>query len=274
MGILGSPLRARAHLGGMLVAGALATHGAPASAQFDARSVAVERQSAPVERDSAAHGGTRDGARWLLSLEAVTNAPVDMGARVTLEAPFRARLSLGAGVVPRPYLKAVNRIVAAAGAYQERTADIVDGSFDDGSTWRAQVGFRPFAGYGFYIDGGYSRVRLSGNVYVADVAPSLGDLVIAGVSVRDAGYRVTMTMHLWLVEIGWQARVFDRLVLGAGLGVMGTVSARTRAEPDFEQGRSAVARALSRRATQTIDDAIETYGYLPTLTVRLGFGLL
>jgi hypothetical protein len=208
----------------------------------------------------------------MLSLEVVTNAPVDVGVRAMTETPFRLRIGTGFGVIPGAYLGLVNDTVSAMGAYDARTAGIIDGSFEGGTVWRSQVGFRPFPGAGFYVDGGYALVSLSGSVYGSDV--SAPDLVVDGTVVRDAGYGIDTTLHMWLLEVGWNAEIRDRLVLGAALGVMGVISANTRAEPNFEQGKSATARSLSAEGTRRIDETLERYGYVPTLTLRVGYDFL
>lgn len=257
--------------------GAVLTSVAPALGQFGpGQAEAMRPEPAPVDRDTL---GSRQEARvsrdWMLSLEGVTNAPVDVGVRVTAQAPFGARLSSGFGIIPGAYLSLINNAVAGTGAYDDRTAGIVDGSFDGGTSWRTQIGFRPFPRVGLYIDAGYALVNLSGNVYGSDVAPDESvDLVIDGTSVRDAGYRVDTTLHLWLVELGWQGRIFDKVVLGMALGVMGTLSASTSAEPNFSQGSSLPVRTLSRHYTSEVDAVLEKYGYIPTLTLRVGYDVL
>jgi hypothetical protein len=233
------------------------------------------RDTAEIERDRpTTESRKRREDAWLLSLEGVTNAPVDVGARITGETPFRLRGAAGFGIIPGAYLGLINDAVSGMGAYDDRTAGIVDGSFSGGHVWRAQVGFRPFPRAGFYVDGGYAHVVLSGNVYGSDVAPEVDELVVEGIDLGDAGYRVNTTLHMWLVEIGWQAQVARRMTLGAALGVMGTLSAWTEADPNFEQGRSELGRSLSANATREIDDALETYGYVPTLTLRIGYDFL
>jgi len=256
------------------IAAALLATVTPALAQFEPQWNAGGRPG-PDRQDRGSeprHASPR--GNWLLSLEAVTNAPVDVGARITAEAPFRVRLATGFGVVPGPYLGLINEAVSSAGAYDARTAEIVDGSFSGGTAWRTQLGFRPFAKSGLYVDAGYARVSLSGDVYGSDVAPQFEDVELDGVLVRDAGYRVDTTLHMWLVEIGWHARLENRITLGAGLGVLGTLAANSTARANFEAGRTGSGATLSREATQRIDDAIETYGYVPTLTLRVGYDFL
>lgn len=266
----------------LIIVGALFTGVAPAHAQFEVSGSfaapgrdTLQGDSVPLERDSGVEGqAERERREWLLSVEAVTNAPVDLGARVTAEAPFGLRASTGFGIMPGAYLGLINSALSELGAYDDRTAGIVDGTFERGTVWRSQVGFRPFAGSGLYVDGGYALVRMSGSVTGADVAPWASDLVIDGMEVRDAAYQVDTTVHMWVIEVGYSARFVDHMVLGVGIGVVGTLSANSAAVANFEQGRSAGGNLLSRSATRTIDDTLETYGYVPTLTLRIGYDFL
>jgi hypothetical protein len=262
-----APLFVKATVYSIVAAAAFCANAGSAFAQLR-----YERELEPERDQPSRRSDRRSGTDWLLSLEGVTNAPVDVGGRVTLETPFRLRLATGLGVIPGAYLGLVNDAVASMGAYDDRTAGIIDGSFDGGSVWRSQVGFRPFPSAGFYVDAGYALVNLSGSVYGSDV--SAPDVVVDGTSVRDAGYAVHTTVHMWLVEMGWNAQIRQRLILGAALGVMGTFSSHTDAEPNFRQGNTAVARSLSSEATQTIDETLERYGYVPTLTLRIGYDFL
>lgn len=261
-------------LAAIVVAASIFGSVASSLAQEPPRGVyAFGRSAEPPSREQAPGPfGKKQRSDWTLALEAVTNAPVDIGARVTAETPFRLRVATGFGVVPDAYLGIVNGVVSGMGAYDDRTADIIDGAFDGGTVWRMQLGFRPFPRAGFYVDGGYALVRLSGSIDGSDV--SAPDVVVGGTSVRDAGYDLDTTVHMWLIEAGWQAYVLDRVVLGAALGVQGTIAADTDATPNFEQGRTAAGRSMSEQAVRDIDHVLETYGYVPTLTLRVGYDFL
>jgi hypothetical protein len=198
----------------------------------------------------------------MLSLEAVTNAPVDVGGRVTFEAPFRVRLSAGFGVVPSFYLGLVNGAIQRTGAYDMMFGQAGSGAYDGGSAWRAQIGVRPFKNSGFYIDGGYSMVNLSGRV----AGP-----IVAGLP--SVSLDLETRLHTWLIEIGFQGQVADRMVLGFGLGVLGTIAASTSASTSRTIATRA-AKPIAQDAVSSFDRRIEQYGYVPTATLRVGYDLL
>lgn len=230
---------------------------APPPPQFDA----------PVEDPD---DGSKDSS-WAFSVEGVTNAPVDIGGRLSLETPFRLRLSTGLGIVPGGYLGLINNAVEATGAYDELVAGLVNTGFDRGRVWRTQLGIRPFKNSGFYIDGGYARVSLAGSLFGSDVSSLANSIEIEGQNVGDAGYDLRSTIDMWLVEIGGQWTVADHLLVGFGVGVMGTVRARSRAIPNFEAGQQVAVETISQTAVDDFDGQLEKYGYVPTLTLRIGY---
>jgi hypothetical protein len=214
---------------------------------------------APVRADATADRGGEGGRefgkgdeRWMLALEGYTSVPVDVGGRFTFETPFRLRLSGAFGVVPGAYFGVVNNVVKKSGAYDAFGADVVEANLDDGTVWRAMIGFRPFAG--LYVDAGYARIGLSGRLRADQF-----------------NYSIDTTLHMWTAEIGYQGQVADRLVLALGLGVMKTFAASSTVSADFELGRTASAVAVTDPAVAEYDHKLEQYGYVPTLTARVGW---
>jgi hypothetical protein len=220
---------------------------------------------------------TRDRARedrdvsdeWMLSAEGVTHAPIDIGFQAGIEFPFGLRLFGGYGWVPDAYMDLIVD-AATAGTDVSGAQQVVESAYDSGTTWRIQAGIRPSKKIGLYIDGGYSQVRLDGSLAADEIAAAAG---VPPGQVTGQAYAVESTVHMWLVEIGWQATLADHLVLGIGAGVMGTIDSSTEATPSFA-GTSAQERALSEVASDVLDQQIENYGFVPTITLRLGFDLI
>ncbi|MCA9598254.1 MAG: hypothetical protein KC776_33310 [Myxococcales bacterium] len=220
---------------------------APAPVQSD-----PVRDTAPAEE--AKSGGASD--QWMLSLEGVTRIPVDVGGQIIFETPIGLRFGGGYGAIPSAY---VNVVTGAASNASGSDLSI----FDGGHVWRAQIGMRPIPKLGFYLDAGYAKVTLNGSVDPA----SFG--TITGVTLYPSG--VTTTLDMWFAELGYQGHVGDRVVLGLGVGLMGTMSSSTQVD---EPSQNTTAQALTAEATNTVDQQIERYGFIPNLTLRLGFDLL
>jgi hypothetical protein len=240
---------------------------APASAPAGAAPVypyepyenpAAARPAPPVGSDPAVD--RRDRAErererakdWMLAIEGYTTAPVDIGGRVTFETPFRLRLSGAYGIVPGGYFGLVNDVVEASGAYDSFGAEVVEASLDDGHVWRAMVGFRPIGG--LYLDAGYARIALSG-----------------GLQADQFNYSIDTTLHMWTAEIGYQAAIGDHFVVALGAGLMKTISADSTVVTDFELGNTALAQSFTDDGVAEYERKLEEYGFVPTVSLRLGW---
>ena len=200
----------------------------------------------------------RHGNGWLLSFEGVGTAPVDLGVQVGLEAPFGLRLSAGYGWIPAASLRWLEGTSVSAGD-ASATVDVADAS---GHILRVKLGIRPFSRLGWYFDAGYARADLTANADVTGSVTNVGSL--------SGGYSATSSVDLWLVELGYQWLLERRLVVGVGLGFMGTLDARTTIAPS---GSVVNSTALSAAET-AVNGALEGYGFLPTLSLRVGFNVL
>jgi len=216
-----------------------------------------------VDSNDDARAALRRRQQWLLSLEAVTHAPIDMGVQVGVETPQGLRLFGGYGVVPGAYMGLLTGIASSASGNSYAQALLQHAQYD-GHTWRIQAGWRPFRGLGLYGDFGYARLDAKGSL----------DLSASGIPLLAAlggGYVATTTLDMWLVELGYQGEIADRLVLGLALGCMGTFNSTTRISA--VNGAPTNNAILNSAATQA-DTALEKYGIAPTLTLRLGFDLI
>jgi hypothetical protein len=227
----------------------------------------LETSPAPLE----ASGETRERApilsdrvrdEWLLALEGVTRAPIDVGVQAGVEAPFGLRLFGGYAWVPQVYIGTLMDIAASA-AGDSRARMVLDSVDYSGRTLRVMLGVRPFSRLGLYLDAGYANVRLKASRVIPE-------LLVPGVVLPRGGYRATTDLDLWVIELGYQLQFSRRFVLAAALGVTGTLDARTGIVPT---GGAPNDPALRDGARQ-VDSAFERYGYVPTLTLRLGFDLI
>lgn len=215
-----------------------------------------------VGRDDAIQSAARWREGWRLSVEGVTHAPVDIGVQLGFQTPQRIRLSGAYGWVPGSYMGLLTGV--AASASDNAYADVLLHDADyRGHTWRAQIGIQPLRAIGLYADVGYARLNAKGALDLASSSvPALARL--------GGGYRATTKLDMWLVEVGYQSQLAERLVLALALGVMGTFeSTTTIASVD-----NAPDSPLLNDAAKQADDALETYGVVPTLTLRVGFDLI
>lgn len=213
----------------------------------------------PDERSSP---GDRVREQWVLSLDAVSRVPLDVGAELAIETPFRMRLSGAYAWVPSAYARALTGF-ASSFAGDARADAVLDGASYGGTTYRFAAGVRPFSALGLYIDAGYGHADLN-------VGLDVSRLRAFGVTGLSGGYRADMDLDLWLIEVGYQGVVAERVVLGAGLGINGVLDSHTTIVPT---GGAPDHSALSEAAERG-DAAFESYGVFPTLTLRLGVDLI
>lgn len=218
----------------------------------------------PVARDvPSSDTSERDDSvsdDWMLSVEGVTHAPVDLGLQLGLETPVGLRFFGGYGWVPSAYKNVmINAAVSATG--DELARGLLEQSFDGGKLWRFQVGIRPFHSLGLYLDAGFARMKLSGSFDTAQVANVPG--------LTPATYAVESNLTLGSLELGYQGIIANHMVIALGVGVTKILSANT----SVSQDGGSVSPDLSQ-ATGTIDDQLVKYGVVPTLNLRLGLDLI
>lgn len=225
--------------------------------------VVATRASEPQQRDSSAQADERRRKAWMLSVEGVTHAPIDMGVQLGVETPQGLRLFGGYGWVPGSYMNLLTGIAANASGSAYAQALLEHGEYA-GKTWRVQAGFRPFRAIGLYADVGYARVNANGALDLA--ASGVPQLAMFG-----GGYTASTRLDMWLVELGYQGELADRIVLALALGMMGTLDAKTTISA---VGGAPTNNVILTSAASQADSALEKYGFVPTLTLRLGFDLI
>lgn len=214
----------------------------------------------PDAPDAASPKSSRDRDRYMLSLEGATRAPIDLGFQSTFETPVGLRLFGGFGWVPSMYLGKITGTAAAVSSDPVLGA-MLESGFQSGNAWRLGAGIRPFRDVGVYLDAGYSRVSLRGAFDTSQVT---------GIAGLGGSYEVESSLGLGFLELGYQAKIAERVVLAGALGVTKVFSAKTHATAKD----GAIDDPRIGEATTAVDEGLVTYGVLPTLTLRLGLDLI
>lgn len=224
----------------------------------------ITKKSEPVSRT----GG------WHLQLEAVTSMPVDMGGRLTLEMPGRIRLATSFGVMPFFYADFVNAIGTGVGLYDQQTALVLKNTLQNSFVWRLNLEWRPFAGAGFYLGGGYGLVVLNSKLTGASLAGmSLG---IPSSSLSLVNFQLNSMLHLLNGELGWEFRFLrDVMSLRLAVGFIGTVASNTKIQTQVSSSVPAQIRTTITNGANTAASAFDTmyrsYIFSPTVSVAMGF---
>jgi hypothetical protein len=213
--------------------------------------------------------GDEDSAPWHLQIEALTEVPIDVGARVLVEGPGRLRLSSSLGVLPSPYVDLINDFVVGIGGYNQQTADLIASSLGSSLVWRTHLGWRPFPRAGFVFDVGYGVVTFGGGVKAADaIAAAAGKNAPS----RPGGttYDVSSTLQMIDADLGWEWKLLaDHLVIETALGFAGTLAASTTATPQGTSSR--VKDAFGEEASSYLDSLYTSYVFAPVVTAALGY---
>jgi hypothetical protein len=211
-------------------------------------------------RPSADEVSTAQGDRirdaWLLSLEAVTRVPIDAGAQVGVETPFGLRVFGGYGWVP--YLGMLTGILVKS-SDRDLATEVMRRGHASGDSARFVLGFRPFRRIGVTVDATYARLRLDAKVTVPP-------MTVQGIEFTGGAYDAHTSADLWGVEVGYQAQIERRVLLGAAAGVTGAMDSRTSIVPTGAVPNDPALPVAAER----IDQAFRTH-VVPTLTLRLGF---
>lgn len=239
------------------IAGSILLFATVAGAQEVARTVPAQR-----------------AAPWSLALEAGTNFPLDVGARVAIEVPGRLVLSGSLGYMPRQYADAINGTLVSFGAYDERTAEIIEAALRNSMVARAQLGWRPFASAGFYFSAGYGVVALGGGLSSAQtLAIITGEPLPAddGSETDPGELTAESTLHQVVGEIGWAFALAERLQLRTSVGGFYTFDANTRLSFRDRPVATTLASPLLALGERWLDDTYRQHVHSPVVTATLGY---
>lgn len=207
--------------------------------------------------------------RWTPSVELTTTIPLDVAERVSLEAPNRLHLRASIGVMP--YASLIDKVIKGFGGYGDAEAEVIRQALSKSLVFRVQGGFRPFADLGLYLDVGYSLVTLGGDLNGNDVIV-LGRGAIAPQDATSSfrHYRVSSTLHLVVLELGWEQALLDWLFVRGAVGFAGAQGASSTIEPTFSDIEAELLRAYCEQSAEYLDQLYTTYVYTPTLTLGVG----
>ncbi len=209
---------------------------------------------------------------WHLEAGLGTDFPVQVGARVGLETPGRFRLSTSFGVLPKPYVSAINGVLVGAGAYDDDEADLVANTLSSSLVWRTHAGWRPFADAGFYADVGYALVTLGGGGTAAEIIAGLTDRELPpGAGGLEVAAR--STLHMLDAELGWRFPIGPSFVAWGALGGAFTLGSSTRLTPEATQNPRVdqAARQIADAGEKRLDEIYTSYVFTPVLSLGAAY---
>jgi hypothetical protein len=213
--------------------------------------------------------GTAAAEGWSGAVAVGTDFPVSVSVRGEIEAPPRLRASMSLGILPAPYVSAINAFVIAIGGYEEDTGDLVEAAISNSLIWRTHLGFRPFPKLGLYGEVGYGLVALGGQATTSELVAGLtGREVPPG----DESHTLSASsvLHMLDVEIGWAWLVWESWQLRAAIGGAFTVASSTTIEPDYTPRSWRATQALTDYGEAYLNDVYTAYVFAPVVSVSFG----
>ncbi len=199
-----------------------------------------------------------------------TDAPLMLSLRGDVELPGRLRVMASGGFAPTAYVNVINNVLSAGGG--QSTSGLYGIRVDSASAWRVHAGWRPFAGAGLVLMGGYGRLDLVGSAGARDVITSItGVAPPSGLPEANGMYDVNSALHMVDAELGWEFLLFgDRMVIQSAVGIGVTMAAHTAIQPRFTSTTPGAAAARTQ-AQNLVDETLRSYGVVPTISVSVGY---
>lgn len=209
--------------------------------------------------------------RWTGAVAAGTELPVSVGARAHIEAPIRLRLSTAVGVLPGPYVSAINGILVGAGAYDQSTATLIRETLSSSLVWRTHLGYRPFALHGFTVEAGYGLVALGGSASASSVVSAATGSAPPVEATGGKTFSVASTLHMLDVELGWEWRIVEHLFIRCAIGGAFTLGASTSVTPDYTPRAPRATESFTSASAAYLDETYTNYVFTPVVSLWSGY---
>ncbi len=208
-----------------------------------------------------------------IQLDLGTEFPLHVGGRLTLEGPARIRYSLSGGVLPDPYLDAINAVCVGAGWYSDTDAQLVSATLEGAVVVRNHLGWRPFPRNGFNFELGHGFVGLGGSLTGSEVLEVMAARELPDSLGSNLAFTAAASLHQLDATVGYDAALYRGLHLRVDLGAAVTLASTTVIEPDFDVPRLAEGGVDELTATgeEELDAIFLSYVHVPTLGVMLGW---
>lgn len=212
-------------------------------------------------------------AEFALGLEAVTDVPLDVAARVWIELPLRIRLSASVGWMPGLYAGGYDAIAKAVKGYNDETGQLVQTGIKDSMVGRAHAGWHPWGKHGLYIDAGYSFATFGKGL---SLTTTLENAFKGQPPPTDPnsgmGYDTSAVVHMVDLEVGWQWKVVMGFTIRLAAGLSWAVATTTSLRPAFDPKDPTATETYSTSVSKYLEGTY-TNMIMPTATLALGWKL-
>ncbi len=220
----------------------------------------------------AAQAGAAEGVDALI----VTDFPILTGASLAWQHSSRLRLEGTAGVLPSPYVDAINWGMTTFDVYSDTTAELIDVVLQNAIVLHGQVGYQVLPRRPLSISVGYQRIGFAGDTTDIDL---FSDAVIPqGIldSTRsDFGeLEVDLTSHMVTGEVGYQWLLREHIVLRSSMAFAYTFHSKTDVYATREAQNPLEEESLTlvnEAAADYLDFVFEEWVHLPMIGISAGY---
>ncbi len=220
-------------------------------------------------------GSAFAGSRPIPSVSLGTDFPVMVGARMEAEFPSRARVALGAGLMPKPYVNTINGAMTSFDIYSDSVADLIDLALKRSLVAQIEGGWRPWERRGWVFYGGYQFIGLGGDSSDISVfGEAMDPRLLQAASGVTGDATVGVANHQLSLRAGHEWVIRDHFLIGTSIGFAGTIA--TRSKVDFTEevggpGAEAVRTEVGEFGAQYLDFVFEEWVHLPMVGLWLGY---
>ncbi len=210
------------------------------------------------------------GADVHFAVEGITNAPVDIGGRLSIGLPLGLEVSTEVGVMPQVYAQGINGLLLAVKAYPPEVGVLIRTGLQSAFVWRTHLAY--YFWRGFYLGAGYGLVTLGGGLTAGEaLAAVTGENTPAGFPAGEQ-IRLTSSLHMIDAEVGYRFLFWDQLIVRVALGGAFTLGSQTRVSADrLLLDRSSYFQDFARTVEKYLDGTYKSYVFSPVITLGVGY---
>lgn len=215
----------------------------------------------------------KNESHWGVRLEANTDFPLGVGGRLAVITPWRLYLTGSVDYLLPAYAQAITGVATSAG-YDATKAGYINHGILGSLSWRAHLGWQPFATSGFYFEAGYGQLALGGQVNPEAALVSVLHIdAPTGDTTADRQYFVRALVHQVDLELGWRWRLGEQShwSIRAALGGTVTLQSKTQVEARFEPSDPAAVDSFTQANANKSDSYFKKYGYVPSVGLSVGY---
>jgi len=201
-------------------------------------------------------------------VEAGTELPLQVGARVKFQLPSSIHIRAGLGFIPEFYADSYGSFAGGAGIHGENTGEALGKAMASSFVIDLRAAYSVDPDGGLYAEAGYMFFGGGGGTVGGDVAEGALDDDFVGIDVAD-DVEISGNFHSISFHVGYLFLLTERLSLNADIGLVKPILAdMTVTAPTATLSQE---QALSNELQPYLEDAVVAEMVIPTASVFLSY---